>query len=100
MSEQEAEAIPTLAGKIVQVTFPHIGYRKVVRVITTYYGMSQNKWLVTLVQAGILSAIEENEKLSAAIKQVSPSLWEEITEMGQNESGRANQVPSEATGRG
>jgi len=83
---------PDTAGKLVQIVFPHIGYRKTIQVIAKYYGMSQQKWLLACVQAGILAAIEENERLSAAIRSTSEPTWQEMKEMGENESGRTSAV--------
>lgn len=75
------EEIPSpKRGKDLQVVLPHQGYMPVLRQIALFYGISLQRYITVLCQAGILSAIEEDEALSGIIKQLSPSLWAEVQE--------------------
>jgi hypothetical protein len=97
MSATETDEAGTLAGKTAQVVYPHVGYRRVVKVITGYFGMTQQEWMISLVQAGILAAIEADEELSRRIRVASNPVWEEVTEMGKDESGTAGGMAAGTT---
>lgn len=97
MSAQETDVAGPFAGKTAQVVYPHIGYRRVIKVITEYFGMTQQEWMLSLTKAGILAAIEADPELSRRIRVASNPVWEEVIEMGKNESGTAGGMAAGTT---
>jgi hypothetical protein len=90
----------TKVNNAVGFDLPHNGYKRVIKLISASHGMTMTAWYKYLIQMGIRLAMED-EELSELIKEESPDVWEELTEMfgvSDNERTRENPVAQEIAG--